>query len=565
MKNNIKLLTLTLSASLVVACQSGTKIPAANQNLKFNTTTGGTGSTCDGVPVWTVDATYSASGSSVVFNGKKYTNNWWTKGDNPEQQSGPANSGKVWTSGEDCGIAPPAPVVDPTPTPGTSPVATPTPTPTVIPTPTPPAPAGDHPKYPEHRGNYKGGSLVIGADNKLYKCKNDQLSAWCNSELGAWAYAPATGTAWQEAWDLVSEEPVVTPTPAPLPTTTPAPVEPTDVPPLPPVPPSGDKVLSIFWCGFGGDFCGQSTGDDVNPSATHVILAFANSNPDGSITVDSANWPTALIKSWQAKGKKVIISVGGQNGHWDPILDNPTNFVKSAKAILDKYNLDGLDLDIEGYHRPPQAFSLTINLLRNAIGNSKQIIVSPENVTVYQGVGAFSADKVGGAFNYMVPVIKASIDQIDYVQPQYYNNWYDTNVASADYLVNGYLQWLNKAGTHGTQPFDKSVYPGVPAHKLILGVLASTSAGMSAFYAQPSMVGDAFSILRSQHGVDVGGIMMWDSNWDKLNNYIVSNKSAELLGLKPLNVSSVKTSKPQKHIKHVKHAKVKTLNPTLHS
>lgn len=443
--------------------------------------------------------------------------------------------------GEDCGNAP-APIVSPTPVPSTSPVVSPTPIPTL--SPTPPVPSGDHPRYPDQRGSYKGGTLVVGADNKLYQCKNDQLAPWCNSELGAWAYAPATGTAWNDAWNLVSEEPVVTPTPTPLPTTSPTPaptptVEPTHIPPAPP---SSGKVLSIFWCGFGGDFCGQSTADDVNPSATHVILAFANSNSDGSLTVDSANWPTDLIKSWQAKGKKVILSVGGQNGHWDPILDNPNNFVKSAKAILDKYNLDGLDLDIEGYHRPPQAFSLTINLLRNAIGHNKQIIVSPENVTVYQGVAAYGADKVGGAFNYMVPVIKASIDQIDYVQPQYYNNWYDTSVASADYLVNGYLQWLNKTGTHGTQPFDKSVYPGVPAHKLILGVLASTSAGMSAFYAQPNIVGEAFSILKTQHGVDVGGVMMWDSNWDRLNGYVVSDKAASLLNLKPVNVSHPKSA-----------------------
>lgn len=33
MKNNIKLLTLTLSTTLFVACQSGTKTSNVNQNL----------------------------------------------------------------------------------------------------------------------------------------------------------------------------------------------------------------------------------------------------------------------------------------------------------------------------------------------------------------------------------------------------------------------------------------------------------------------------------------------------------------------------------------------------
>jgi len=43
---------------------------------------------------------------------------------------------------------------------------------------------------------------------------------------------------------------------------------------------------SIFYCGFGGDFCGQSKTDDVNPSTDIIILAFANTKPDGSVVMD---------------------------------------------------------------------------------------------------------------------------------------------------------------------------------------------------------------------------------------------------------------------------------------
>ena len=48
-------------------------------------------------------------------------------------------------------------------------------------------------------------------------------------------------------------------------------------------------VLSIFWCGFSGDYCGQSRDDDLNSKTTHVILAFANVNSDGSIKFDTSN------------------------------------------------------------------------------------------------------------------------------------------------------------------------------------------------------------------------------------------------------------------------------------
>ena len=54
------------------------------------------------------------------------------------------------------------------------------------------------------------------------------------------------------------------------------------------------QVLSIFWCGFGGNYCGQSKGDDVYPRATHVILAFGNTRADG--TIDTDEFPHELIK-----------------------------------------------------------------------------------------------------------------------------------------------------------------------------------------------------------------------------------------------------------------------------
>ena len=44
--------------------------------------------------------------------------------------------------------------------------------------------------------------------------------------------------------------------------------------------------LSMFYCGFGNDFCGQSSNDDVNKVATNVILAFVNTNTDGTVTLD---------------------------------------------------------------------------------------------------------------------------------------------------------------------------------------------------------------------------------------------------------------------------------------
>lgn len=49
---------------------------------------------------------------------------------------------------------------------------------------------------------------------------------------------------------------------------------------------------AMFYCGFSGDFCGQSKINDVHSSINTVILAFANTLPDGQIIVDSdVNFP----------------------------------------------------------------------------------------------------------------------------------------------------------------------------------------------------------------------------------------------------------------------------------
>lgn len=54
------------------------------------------------------------------------------------------------------------------------------------------------------------------------------------------------------------------------------------------------------------------------------------------------------IKYLQSKGKKVLLSIGGQNGAVS-VSDSSKKetFISSLKAVLNKYNFDGLDVDLE--------------------------------------------------------------------------------------------------------------------------------------------------------------------------------------------------------------------------
>lgn len=55
-----------------------------------------------------------------------------------------------------------------------------------------------------------------------------------------------------------------------------------------------------------------------------------------------------------------------------------------------------------------------------------------------------------------------------------------------------------------------------------MGVIASTVAGGSNYYNTPDVIA-SFRQWIEQNNYPLRGFMIWDSNWDALNNYLVSN------------------------------------------
>lgn len=58
--------------------------------------------------------------------------------------------------------------------------------------------------------------------------------------------------------------------------------------------------LAEYYCGFSLNFCGQSTTDDTNANSSLIMLAFANIASNGSVVMDTANYPCALVQKWQS-------------------------------------------------------------------------------------------------------------------------------------------------------------------------------------------------------------------------------------------------------------------------
>jgi chitinase len=88
-----------------------------------------------------------------------------------------------------------------------------------------------------------------------------------------------------------------------------------------------------------------------------------------------------------------------------------------------------------------------------------------------------------------------------------------------------YLNWRNFQGlVNWAGPIAN--FSGVDGNKIRMGVLASTSAGGSNYYADASVIASFRSWL-TDNNYPLNGFMIWDSNWDTLNNNIVSNACTE--------------------------------------
>ena len=118
-------------------------------------------------------------------------------------------------------------------------------------------------------------------------------------------------------------------------------------------------------------------------------------------------------------------------------------------------------------------------------------------------------------------------DYIDLYQPQVYNNWYGgLPGGSLAYMQETYLHWRNLQGTMAwSGPIAE--FKGVSGEKLLMGVLASTSAGGLQYYAPPSVITEFKSWIK-ENNYPLKGFMMWDSNWDALNEMVISNAATDM-------------------------------------
>ncbi len=251
-----------------------------------------------------------------------------------------------------------------------------------------------------------------------------------------------------------------------------------------------------------------------------VAFADATSTPGAvSFTLDSsglggytADQFKADIKAKQAAGKKVIVSVGGQNGTVS-VSDaaSATNFANSVYSLMQTYGFDGVDIDLKnGLNATymPQA----LRQLSSKAGSSLVITMAPQTIDMQSTSNAYFQTALN---------IK---DILTVVNTQYYNS-------------GSMLGCDGKVYSQGSVDFLTALAciqleGGLSPSQVGLGVPASTSAAGSGYVA-PSVVNNALDCLTKATGCgsfkpsktypDLRGAMTWSTNWDATSGNAWSN------------------------------------------
>ncbi|WP_395364040.1 chitinase [Streptomyces sp. YH02] len=262
----------------------------------------------------------------------------------------------------------------------------------------------------------------------------------------------------------------------------------------------------------------------------------------------------AAIKAKQAAGKKVLISIGGQNGQVQLSTTAARDmFVSSVSKIIDEYGLDGLDIDFEGHSLSLQTGDtdfrnptspVIVNLiqavktLKAKYGQNFVLTMAPETFFVQLGYQYYGSGPWGGqdprAGAYL-PVIHALRDDLTLLHVQDYNsgsimgldNQYhsmggaDFHIAMTDMLLTGFPVAGN----------TDRVFPALRPEQVAIGLPASTQAGNG--HTAPAEVNKALDCLTKKtncgtyqtHGTwpALRGLMTWSINWDRYNQWQFSN------------------------------------------
>jgi chitinase len=286
------------------------------------------------------------------------------------------------------------------------------------------------------------------------------------------------------------------------------------------VPPSTGTLPAHFLTGYWQDFKNNAVGlklRDVPAGYDLIAVAFANAtgtpgavsfSVDSGLSAAVGGYTDADFKAdvatLHSRGKKVIISVGGELGSVS-VADGTaaTNFANSVYSLMQTYGFDGVDIDLENGINPTY-MAQALRSLRSKAGANLIITMAPQTIDM-QGTGA----------GYFALALNIK-DILTVVHTQYYNSG---SMLGCDQMA---------AYGQGTENFLTALaciqlQKGLRPDQVSLGLPATTSAAGGG-YVSPSVVNSALDCLA--RGTNCGsfrppaawpgirGAMTWSINWD---------------------------------------------------
>ena len=258
----------------------------------------------------------------------------------------------------------------------------------------------------------------------------------------------------------------------------------------------------------------------------------------------------AAVAAKRAAGKKVLLSIGGQNGQVQLTTTAARDaFVASVSSIIDTYGLDGVDIDFEGHSlylntgdtdfRNPTT-PVIVNLisalktLAARYGDDFVLTMAPETFFVQNGYQFYGSGPWGGQdprCGAYLPVIHALRDDLTLLHVQDYNSGpimglddqyhtmggADFHIAMTDMLLTGFPVARDTS----------KVFPALRPDQVAIGLPASTHAGNG--HTAPAQVNQALDCLTKGTGCGsyqthgrwpaLRGLMTWSINWDRYNGW----------------------------------------------
>jgi chitinase len=215
----------------------------------------------------------------------------------------------------------------------------------------------------------------------------------------------------------------------------------------------------------------------------------------------------ADVAALKSRGKKVILSVGGETGRVTVgDASSATNFANSVRAIMAEYGFDGVDIDLENGLNPTYMAQALRNL-RGQVGSSLIITMAPQTIDM---------QSTGGSYFALALSIK---DILTVVHTQFYNSGSMLGCDQSQAYSQGTVNFITALACiqleNGLRPDQVAV--GLPAGP------GAAGGGVVA----PSVVNNALDCLA--RGTNCGsfrpprtypgirGAMTWSINWDVAN------------------------------------------------